>query len=134
MNRGTTGTGLNSTGMMGGGANMSGGRNTTTGSGMNSAANQLSGASGLRAGALYATRPAFQFTPIQATTVRADLQDIVSRSSSIMAPGNVSVHAEGSMVVLRGFVANEQERLHVENMMRLNPGVYQVRNDLQIRP
>jgi len=44
------------------------------------------------------------------------------------------VEAQGEVIVLRGRVADEDERRLVEGMVRLEPGVHEVRNELEIGP
>ena len=64
---------------------------------------------------------------------RTDLQSIVARSSSISAPAGVNVVMDSGVVVLRGTVANSDEKRLVENMVRLQPGVHDLRNELEVR-
>ena len=66
--------------------------------------------------------------------LRVDLQAMVSRSSAIRTPANVRVEADGNVIVLRGRVADEDEKRLVEGMVRLEPGVREVRNELEIGP
>jgi osmotically-inducible protein OsmY len=65
---------------------------------------------------------------------RADLQGLLSRSSALSRPGTIRVDAVGEVIVLRGKVADESERRLVEGMVRLEPGVHEVRNELEIGP
>jgi hypothetical protein len=51
----------------------------------------------------------------------------------LSAPNGITVHSDTSGIVLRGSVANDNERRLVENMIRLQPGVRELRNELQIR-
>jgi hypothetical protein len=65
---------------------------------------------------------------------RADLQSIVNRSiTSINAPSGVNVGMNQGVVILRGNVATADEKRLVENMLRLHPGVREVRNELEVR-
>jgi hypothetical protein len=65
---------------------------------------------------------------------RADLQSIVGRSTTTLrAPAGVAVTMDSGAVVLRGTVATPDEKRLVENMLRLHPGVHDVRNELEIR-
>jgi hypothetical protein len=64
---------------------------------------------------------------------RNDLQSFVRRSTSLSAPNGITVHSDTGGIVLRGSVANDNERRLVENMIRLQPGVRELRNELQIR-
>jgi hypothetical protein len=82
----------------------------------------------------YAATVGFRTPPVVVPTVRADLQAMVSRSSAIRVPGNIRVEAVGNVIVLRGKVADEDELRLVEGMVRLEPGVHDVRNELEIGP
>ena len=44
----------------------------------------------------------------------------------------ITVATDGNTVVLTGAVASDDERRLVENMIRLEPGVHSVRNELQV--
>ena len=44
------------------------------------------------------------------------------------------MEAAGNVIVLRGKVASEDERRLVEGMVRLEPGVHDVQNDLEVGP
>jgi hypothetical protein len=63
---------------------------------------------------------------------RNDLQGIVARSTHITAPAGVNVGMDSGTVVIRGTVANADQSRLVENMIRLQPGVHEVRNELQV--
>ena len=71
--------------------------------------------------------------PKPAGQVRADLQGVIARSSAFASNKEIGVTMEGSVVVLQGAVASERERRLAENMLRLTPGVRQIRNELQVR-
>jgi len=62
--------------------------------------------------------------------VRADLQQIIGVSSRLPSRGNIQVVMDGPTVVLRGKVQDDHERRLAEAMVRLSPGVRQVRNEL----
>jgi hypothetical protein len=68
-----------------------------------------------------------------AGAVRNDLQQVISRSTVLTAPGAINVTMDGNTIVLRGTVANDGERRVAENMLRLTPGVRAVRNELEVR-
>jgi len=82
----------------------------------------------------YAATVSFRTTPVAMPAVRANLQAVVSRSSAISVPGRVRVESDGDVIVLRGRVADDDERRLVEGMIRLEPGVHEVRNELEIGP
>ncbi|MFL5331208.1 MAG: BON domain-containing protein [Gemmataceae bacterium] len=89
--------------------------------------------SGLKSGMLYTTTVRFPMTIQPMTQVRDSLQSVVARSSSVSAPANVKVDVDSGVVVLRGQVADDDERRHVENLVRLSPGVREVRNELEVK-
>jgi hypothetical protein len=82
----------------------------------------------------YAATVGFRPPPIAVPVVRADLQAMVNRSSALRVPGNVKVESVGDVIVLRGKVADDDERRLIEGMVRLEPGVHDVRNELEIGP
>lgn len=106
----------------------------STGLGGSSTLNRNLGASsaGMRRAPGYITQPVFDM-PARPTmaAVRTDLQGIISRSSRLPSRGNIQVLSEGDTIVLRGQVRDERERRLAEGVLRLSPGVYQVRNELQ---
>jgi hypothetical protein len=72
-------------------------------------------------------RPAPPAPPIQ---IQSTVQQSLARSTQMTPGGAVRVEMDGSVVVLKGSVADEQERRHAEAVARLTPGVREVRNEL----
>ena len=68
--------------------------------------------------------------PQMATDLRATLD----RSTMLANPRGVSLAMDGGVVVLSGRVATDDELRLVEGMVRLTPGVRDVRNELQVGP
>ncbi|MFO0847070.1 MAG: BON domain-containing protein [Gemmataceae bacterium] len=66
-------------------------------------------------------------TPAQ---VQTDVQAILQRSTMLSAPAGVQVLTDGPVIVLRGAVKDEDEARLAEGIVRLNPGVRDVRNEL----
>jgi hypothetical protein len=64
--------------------------------------------------------------------VRADLQDVLARSSRLNARDTIQVGMVGPVVVLRGTVLDEHDRRLAENLIRLSPGVHEIRNELVV--
>ena len=92
----------------------------------------LSNAAGPRAVAYQTTLTG----PIQIPTptrIRADLQDVLTRSASLPSRAGIQAMMEGDSVVLRGTVGSADERQLAEAMARLTPGVFDLRNELQVR-
>jgi BON domain len=82
----------------------------------------------------YTAMVRFAPAPVISPTFRADLQGVIGRSSAIRVPGNVRVEAVGDTIVLRGKVADEDERRLAEGLIWLEPGVNNVRNELEVGP
>jgi hypothetical protein len=59
------------------------------------------------------------------------MQQVITRSTGFTVPAAVTVANDGSATVLRGRVANDDERRLAENMLRLS-GVREIRNELQV--
>jgi osmotically-inducible protein OsmY len=97
-------------------------------------ANRYPGASsvGMRRAPGYLTELAFDM-PARPTiaAVRSDLQSVIDRSSRLPSRGNIQVLSEGDTIVLRGQVGSERERRLAEGLLRLSPGVRQIRNELR---
>ena len=74
----------------------------------------------------------FRVKPIETTQLQADLQAMLNRSSTLKNPNAVTVVLEGPVAILRGKVADEDEKRLVEGMMRLTPGIRGVRNELLV--
>lgn len=69
--------------------------------------------------------------PIAPVQLQSDLQSMISSSSVISNTGGVQVSAgEGGVVLIRGRVADDDEARMVEGMIRLTPGVKDVKNEL----
>ena len=68
--------------------------------------------------------------PPSAAQVQNDLQTMFARSSDLDRRDSVRVVMDGPVVVLQGQVADDDERRLVENMVRLTPGVHDVRNEV----
>ena len=62
------------------------------------------------------------------------LAQTLAQSSDLDRRDSVHVLMDGQAVVLRGQVADDDERRLVENMVKLTPGVNQVRNELTMTP
>jgi osmotically-inducible protein OsmY len=62
--------------------------------------------------------------------VQTDLQSIIDRSSRLPSRSRIAVSYDGSVVVLRGEVRDEKERRLAEGILRLSPGVREIRNEL----
>ncbi|MBO0700319.1 MAG: BON domain-containing protein, partial [Zavarzinella sp.] len=100
----------------------------------------FSGMNGTQSPISYATVVAFPdssgtpaATPGLNPQIRANLQGMLSRTTAIRQPSTVTVEVAGNTVILRGRVASEDEKRLVEGMVALEPGVHEVRNELEVR-
>jgi hypothetical protein len=63
---------------------------------------------------------------------RADLQQVIARSSSLASKNSIQVLSDGNVIVLRGTVGSEYEREFAERLVRLSPGTANLRNELTV--
>jgi hypothetical protein len=66
-----------------------------------------------------------------APRMQADLRAMIDRSTMIANPQGVQVVTNGSVVLLRGTARDEDEARLIEGMVRLTPGVRDVRNEIK---
>ncbi|HKB04760.1 MAG TPA: BON domain-containing protein, partial [Gemmataceae bacterium] len=117
------------------------GRGTTTGRTGTATTGGFSGASiSARSPISYATVVAVSSsseppsgTPAVNSRLRAELQGLLSRTTAIREPSAITLEVVGNTVILRGRVSDEDERRLVEGMVALEPGVHEVRNELEVR-
>ncbi len=80
----------------------------------------------------FATVVRFPMPRVQAPQVQTQLQALIDRSAALKLPGAVRVEVQGNKVILRGRAADDDDRRLVEGMVRLEPGVHQVINELRV--
>jgi hypothetical protein len=85
-----------------------------------------------RRGPSYTCTLVFPYDPPKPTQLQTDLQQIISGSSALTSK-NIKVKLDGQTLVLEGSVANDRERRLAEGLVRLTPGVRQVRNTLVVQ-
>jgi hypothetical protein len=78
----------------------------------------------------YVTGLGFRVAPPPPERLQGELRDMIARSTRLSTKEKVRVEMDGETVVLQGSVADEAERRLVEGMVRLTPGVREVRNEL----
>lgn len=78
----------------------------------------------------YTATVRFATAPVPQAEFQTNVRDVVVRSSMLSNPAGVQVATEGRVVVLTGAVKDEDEARLVEGMVRLTPGVQDVRNEL----
>jgi hypothetical protein len=126
-------SGSGSTGFGGGSSGFGGSAGIRSGSttGMTFTGGSFGAAIG-RTGPVIGSSLSFVAAPRPEFDRRNDLQGIVARSTHINTPAGVAVGMDSGTVVIRGTVANADQRRLVESMIRLQPGVHDVRNELQV--
>lgn len=130
----TTGTGTGTATVTRGGAQGA----TGFGSASVSSSSSFPGASsvGIRRAPSYMTETAFDQPgppPRTQAVLRSDLQAVIARSSRLPSRDGIRVTADtNGVVILRGRVRDDRERRLAESMVRLSPGVVQVRNELRV--
>jgi hypothetical protein len=120
---------LSSTGAGGAGGANRGGTATT------SSSNAYAGSSsvGIRRAPAYATTIGFEFAAPSMTSMQTSLQQTIAESTRLPSKANMTVVVDGETVVLRGTASSDRERRMAEALVRLTPGVHDVRNDLEVR-
>jgi hypothetical protein len=85
---------------------------------------------------LYAPRlkVAFDFAPTGVSEVNARLSHHLEASLPAVAANQIEVSVAGNAATLRGVVASEWDRKLAELLLRFEPGIARVENQLQIQP
>jgi hypothetical protein len=81
-------------------------------------------------GPSYVTRITFAAPRPSAVEVHNDLRQVLSQASDLPSRGRIKLEMDGDVVVLQGQVTNPEERRVVELLVRMNPAVHAVRNEL----
>ncbi len=81
----------------------------------------------------YTSQLRFTTAPMTATRMQTEVRTVLDRSTVLSNPRGITVESDGAMVVLKGTVKDEDEARLVEGMIRLTPGVRDVKNELQFR-
>lgn len=125
------------TGNQGGtGFSYSGGNFGSPGFGNNfnypSNSNQTGTGTGYRRSSAYAVGTGLSYGPAGSSVIATEVQQVLARSTALNPNRDIRVGVDGPAVVLRGTVDNEQDRRLAEMLVRLSPGVYEIRNELQV--
>jgi hypothetical protein len=80
----------------------------------------------------YSATLAFANNTAAPPRLQSNLQQILTQAPALQASPAIQVALEGSTVVLQGWAANDHDRRLAENMVRLIPGVRDIRNDVQV--
>jgi hypothetical protein len=108
----------------GGTATISGSTTVPTYSGANSI--------GVRRAPAYSTTLGFDYQPPSAARLQAQARETIAKASKLESKDSILVALEGETLVLRGSAATDQERRLAESLIRLTPGVHDVRNELEV--
>jgi hypothetical protein len=127
-------------GQFGGTQGLRGTANITTGAGVGSNNSNSVGPGLLGTGVqpapytvtLADTTPAAGASPEAAAAFLGGLRQTVATAPVLPSGQNIQVGLDGNTVVLQGNVGSRQERLLAEALLRLNPNVGPVRNDLAV--
>jgi osmotically-inducible protein OsmY len=87
---------------------------------------------GIRRAPTFTTAIAFEITPVKATAVQTQVQSMLAKSSKILSKDTIIVAVDGDGLVLRGLAKDDHERRLAEALVRLTPGVRNVRNELAV--
>jgi len=74
----------------------------------------------------------FPTRAVAGNELQGQLREVLDRSGSLSAAGKVEVVVEDRVVILRGSAADDDERKLIEGMLRMTPGVREIRNELRI--
>jgi osmotically-inducible protein OsmY len=92
------------------------------------------GGMGQGQGALRASlRPAFEYTQPTPATITQNLTRKLEASPTLKARLPVAVSVQGQTATLRGEVATEHDRVLAEQLVRLEPGIWKVQNELVVK-
>lgn len=79
----------------------------------------------------YSASLMFPVKAVETSALQTELRAIIDRSTALKNPTGIQVLVEPQGIVLRGKVADDQERRLAENLIRLAPGVRIVTNELE---
>jgi osmotically-inducible protein OsmY len=80
----------------------------------------------------YTAGPGFDYRPGGPSVAQSEVARVLARSTSLNPNRDIRVLVEGPVVVLRGTVASDHDRRLAEGLIRLTPGVREVRNELEV--
>jgi hypothetical protein len=69
----------------------------------------------------------------KSAAIQADVREVISRSARLPSKNSVQVNVQGDVVILSGSVGTYHERLIVEGIAKMTPGVREVQNQLQVK-
>jgi hypothetical protein len=87
---------------------------------------------GTRRAPSYTTQLGFTYKPESPAHLQTDLQQVIARSNRLAAGDKIQVLVDGQTIVLRGTVTDDHDRRLAEALVRLTPGVHDLRNELAV--
>jgi hypothetical protein len=105
--------------------------NINTASGLNSFSGQAASILNRR-GPAYTVAISFPYEPPTSNQLQTEAQTVLAKSDFLTMRDSIKVKVDSQTLVLEGQVRSDQERRLAENMVRLTPGVREVRNNLQV--
>jgi hypothetical protein len=81
----------------------------------------------------FVTTIGFSYQPVTASQVQVDAQRTLANITSLDPNSSINVALVNGALVLRGTVANDDDRRVAETIVRMMPGVHDVVNELQSR-
>jgi hypothetical protein len=82
----------------------------------------------------YTTTIGFARRPLSPGILQRRVRAVLNRSSALGSRRRIRARVVGRTVILRGQVADLRERRLAEALVRLEPGVQAVRNEIRVRP
>jgi len=76
----------------------------------------------------------FDYQSLPTDWVERDLTRMINASKSIFRQGRIDVTLDDRRATIQGVVASERDRRLAEDLIRLEPGVSEVANQLRVRP
>ncbi len=127
-----TTAGTSSTGGRGG---LGGGIGGRGGLGSQNSANQSGILIPLPVQIAYTARMQFETPPVAPTKIQGDIRAVIDNTTAIANSKSVQVITDANNnVTLRGSVKNDDERRLIEGLVRLTPGVGDIKNELSAPP
>jgi osmotically-inducible protein OsmY len=88
---------------------------------------------GVRRAPAYTASLGFPSRPTPPSAVLAEVQAVLDRSTRLPSRASIRAVMDGRVVVLQGMVQDDHERQLADSLVRLTPGVADVRNELSVR-
>jgi osmotically-inducible protein OsmY len=88
---------------------------------------------GIRRNPSYSTIVGFDYAAPSPASMQSKAQETIANASrQLKSKDSILVEMDGETLVLRGSAASANERRLAEALVRMTPGIYDVRNELQV--